>query len=262
MIRRQGLSCGWAPVAAAVVLAAGLSNLAAAQQTTIDPYKPYIRGYQAFSDPGATMRPGFPNPLGGSGRPTYGNVFDPNGQGYGGFDPFAAPYFNRFQSPSLNRGSALFHRSVQDLSNRPERLVDPQERLDREFYENLQKRDDPYVRLQEKRDDLYFRALQETNPQKRAELLRAYQKASQRSSAALSSPRRSPGASAVAPTRRDLGTGGRTGTKPAPGRGSAVDRPDSLKDALERSDAEDRASGLPPPSATPPPSSVRRNPGP
>lgn len=278
---------------AVLALITGLSGVATAQQSTLDPYKPYTRGYQAFADPGATIRPGFPNPLGGSGRPTYGNIFDPNGQGIGGIDPFSAPYYNRFQSPSLNRGLGTYQRSRQDLTGRPERLVDPQERLDREFYDQLQKRDDPYLKLQEKRDDLYFRALQETDPQKRAELMKAFQKASQQSAAAFSSPRRTI-RTPVSTGRRDLGTrtgaapasragaGARPNVAPTPAEGGdlpapssllpgdssrrprsrtqpqpGADRPDSLRDAIERSDALDRANGLPSPRANAPASTSR-----
>ncbi|MFO0957851.1 MAG: hypothetical protein U0800_10390 [Isosphaeraceae bacterium] len=271
MIGLHGLGRTWLAGAAALILMGSLPGRATAQQSTLDPYKPYVRGYQAFADPGATVRPGFPNPLGGSGRPTYGNIFDPNGMGYGGIDPFAPPYYNRFQNPSQTRGSSLFQRSLQDLSNRPERLVDPQERLDREFYEQIQKRDDPYLKLQEKRDDLYFRALQETDPARRAELMKAFQKASQRSAAAFSTPRRFAATPSTTP-RRDMGTGAGASTPPRAAEvpnsrrnAGAVrpssDRPDSLKDAIERSDREDRANGQPPPASNPPSSSARRAPG-
>lgn len=264
MLRSHGFRRRSIPGALAAALAVGLlgTTAAQAQQSTLDPYKPYVRSYQAFSDPGATLRPGFPNPLGGSGRPTYGNVFDPSGMGYGGINPFGAPYFNQFMSPSLNRGASRFNRSVQELATRPDRLVDPQDRLDRDFYEQMQKRDDPYVRLQEKRDDYYFRALQEPDPRKRAELMKAYQRASQRSAAAFSSFRRSAGAPAI-PSRRDLRSGAPAPSRRTPSANApaAGDRPDSLKDALERSDTEDRLQGLPVPEPIVPPRSVRRGSG-
>lgn len=190
-------------LAAAISLA---GTTGSAQQTNLDPYKPDLRNYQSFATPSASLRPGFPNPIGG-GRPTYGN-FNPNDLGYGGFEPFAAPYFNRNINLNTNRAVSAFDRSMADFSNRPQNLVDPQERADRLFFEKQAERDDPYQKLEKKRDDLYFKALAEPDLKKRAKLLKEYQQATMQSAQAFSSSRRTPGETPAA-SRRTVGPNAR-----------------------------------------------------
>jgi hypothetical protein len=257
------------PALGLVAIAAAATS-AWAQQSTLDPYKPDTRRYQAFASPSATVRPGFPDPLGNGQRQLYGPL-DPNEVGLGGIDSFAPPYYNRY-SPSLNRALANYGRSVADLSRQPATgPIDPQEQLDRQFYRDMQKKDDPYLKLQQRRDELYFKALQEPDVKKRAELLKEYNKASQKSAQALAAPRRDTGTTASGtgtgvsplPTRgaasgtrgRPLTSGSGTrpgrslstpGTRASVGRSLAADDESSLGSALERSDRLDREQGLDP----------------
>lgn len=219
-----------------------------AQQSTLDPYKPDTRRYQAFADPGAVMRPGFPDPRGAGQRQLYGPL-DPSEKGYGGFDPFAPPFYNRFSS-SLNRAGAAYGRSTADLARQAQSgPMSLQERLDRQYYEDLQKRQDPYFKLQEKREDLYYKAIMERDPKKRAELMRQYERASQRSTQALAAPRRDLGGQPKAASGAAASTRGRALSTPgsgAPsGRSLTPDR-SPLNDAIDRSDQMDREQGLEP----------------
>lgn len=201
-------------VPALLACVTGLAGTTApAQQTALDPYKPYNRNYLPFSDPGASLRPGFPNPI-GAGRPTYGN-FNPTDTLYGGFDPFGAPYFNRRINLDLNRAASTYERSVGDYARQPGNPIDPQELADREFYKMQAEKADPYQKLERQREEFYFKALAEKDPKKRAELLKEYQKASARTARAYSSSRRQP--ASTSPSGRTIGptVGPRRRTSPA-----------------------------------------------
>lgn len=233
-------SWAWALCGVALLGAPGL-----AQQSTLDPYKPDTRRYQAFADPGAAFRPGFPNPLGNGQRNLYGQL-DPSENGYGGFDPFAPPYYNRFSS-SLNRAGAAYGRAAGALSRQPSTgPMDPQALLDQKFYEEQQSREDPYLKLQHKKEELYFKALMEQDPKKRAELMKEYQRATQKSAQALAAPRRDLGITPRKPAAsRGAAASGRGQPLTKPRTGPAGEDP-SLGDAIDRSERQDRELGLDP----------------
>lgn len=190
----------WAilPGLSSVTLSMGLMlspGSASAQNLTPDPYQPFTRMYIPYSRPTFNPERSLSRAMNSSPLAT-----TPQDDGFGLFGELMSR--DKITSRGPLRGMPYFSSSRIPRSS-GEGNYSPNENADREFYKD-----------QKRRFDLYFKAVSETDPKKKADLMREYRKISQDSMGKEESER---GKSAAG------GLGNSTARRTAPGRRASTE---------------------------------------